>query len=63
MAWRSDCYCPHEFRGMGKQPKAYDHRALRKGETSHKCERCGGEYVPNARTQKYCDECRRRKND
>lgn len=28
------------------------------GETERICERCGEPYKPNARTQKYCQECR-----
>lgn len=41
--------------------KDYDHPALRPGEKSRRCERCGWEYIPNARNQKYCDECRKEK--
>lgn len=27
-------------------------------EPPRKCERCGAEFVPNSRNQKYCDECK-----
>jgi uncharacterized OB-fold protein len=33
--------------------------ATRQGEgPTRKCERCGKEYEPNSRNQKYCDDCR-----
>lgn len=33
--------------------------ATRRGEgPTRKCERCGKEYAPNSRNQKYCDECK-----
>ena len=51
------------YRFWEADTRAYDLSALKPGETLRKCQRCGGEYVPNARTQKYCGECRRRKND
>ena len=61
MSKRKPIENPH--RGWEVNGKPYDFGSLKLGETSRKCERCGGEYVPNARTQKYCGECRRRKND
>lgn len=37
----------------------WDFRALRPGETSRTCARCGRNFVPAARNQKYCSaECR-----
>ena len=27
-------------------------------EKPRKCARCGAEFVPNSRNQKYCDECK-----
>lgn len=39
--------------------KPYDFRGTRQGETVRTCERCGAEYVPNMRVQRYCcKECR-----
>ena len=39
----------------------YGFTTTRKGEKVRKCERCGAEYKPNARNQKYCDECKYRR--
>ena len=36
----------------------YGWTATRSGEKSRKCERCGNEYVPRARNQKYCPDCK-----
>lgn len=36
----------------------YGWTATRSGEKTRKCERCGSEYVPSARNQKYCPECK-----
>lgn len=33
---------------------------MRKGETSRTCAKCGKEFVPNSRTQKYCEDCKRK---
>ena len=35
--------------------------ATRRGEKTRTCGRCGAEYVPNSRNQKYCDECKNRR--
>lgn len=48
-------------RQWGAVVKTYKHGPLRKGETSRRCERCGREYMPNSRSQRYCDECRRKR--
>lgn len=61
MSKRKPTESPYRF--WEADTKAYDLPALKLGETSRKCERCGGEYIPNARTQKCCYECRRRKNE
>ena len=38
--------------------RGYNFKARRRDEAARKCERCGKEYEPNSRNQKYCDECR-----
>ena len=48
--------CMEDKRNRGWWP------ATRQGEgPTRKCERCGAEYVPNSRNQKYCDECKNRR--
>ena len=34
---------------------------MKKDAPKRKCEKCGKEYAPNSRNQKYCDECRGKK--
>ena len=36
----------------------YGWTATRSSEKTRKCERCGADYKPNARNQKYCDNCK-----
>lgn len=33
----------------------------RKGEKPRKCAKCGKEFEPNSRNQKYCDDCKTRR--
>lgn len=35
---------------------SYKIKPTRPGETTRKCAKCGREYVPTARNQKYCEE-------
>lgn len=44
---------------MERKTVVWDFHALRPGETSRTCARCGRNFVPAARNQKYCSaECR-----
>ena len=38
----------------------YEFSALRPGEESRECYRCGRSFTPTSRTQKYCPECGRK---
>lgn len=54
-----------EFAGIGMTVRAmsdttYEFSATRQGETTRKCVKCGSEFVPNSRNQKYCDGCKRK---
>lgn len=42
---------------------SYYLRPTKLGEKTRKCERCGEEYKPNSRNQKYCENCRGKKNN
>ena len=33
---------------------------LKKGEVSRKCEKCGSQFMPNSRNQKYCHDCKKK---
>lgn len=40
----------------------YEFSALRPGEKSRKCSKCGADFTPASRTQKKCPECGKKKN-
>lgn len=46
-------------RHESKPPVGYNWGGCREGETVRECVRCGAEYVPTMRRQRYCSrECR-----